>query len=181
MAGIIRRIDELGRIVLPKEMRKVLNLTTGDALEISLNGSEISVKKYLPLSKNINEILEIAKNLRAATDGSVLITDCEAVIVAEGKLSFLKGEKLTLNALEIIKNKSSFSLSKRDGAKPVKITNNSEEDSFSQLIMPIFSGESNAYGLVIICGFIEEKNYDATDIKLLKFVTQMLYSYFKTE
>ena len=125
--------------------------------------------------------LKIAKNLEAATDGSVLITDCETVIVAEGKLSFLKGEKLTLNALEIIKNKSSFSLSKRDGAKPVKITNNSEEDSFCQLIMPIFSGESNACGLVIICGFSQEKNYDATDIKLLKFVTQMLYSYFKTE
>lgn len=178
MAGIIRRIDELGRIVLPKELRKILNLNTGDALEISLSANVINVKKYLPLSKNINEITEIAKILNKSTNKSVIITDKESVIYSNGKLDYLKGEKLSEKALEIINKNSSFSLSKKDGAQPIKITKNSLEDCFIQIIMPISSGESKAYGLVAICGFEENQNFDATDIKLLKFVCEMLYSYY---
>lgn len=46
--GIVRKIDELGRVVLPMELRKTLNLNVKDALEIYVEGDKILLKKYLP-------------------------------------------------------------------------------------------------------------------------------------
>lgn len=44
--GIVRRIDDLGRVVLPKELRKSLGIDIGTPLEISMNGSKIILEKY---------------------------------------------------------------------------------------------------------------------------------------
>ncbi|MDD4493425.1 MAG: AbrB/MazE/SpoVT family DNA-binding domain-containing protein [Eubacteriales bacterium] len=46
--GIVRRVDELGRIVLPKELRKSLTIAEGDPMEIFVDGSTILLKKYEP-------------------------------------------------------------------------------------------------------------------------------------
>lgn len=46
--GIVRKIDELGRVVLPKELRRTLSLEEGNGLEIYVNGDEIILKKYQP-------------------------------------------------------------------------------------------------------------------------------------
>lgn len=176
MSGIIRRIDELGRIVLPKEMRKILKISTGDALEVSLENGEVLIKKYLPLSKNTAEIEDFLKTLSTVTSKSVIITDRQQVILGVGDFEFLKGEKLSEKALEIIKNNGSFSLSKKDGASPIKLTLNSSEDAFSQIIMPITSGQNEAIGLICVCSLNDEGAFDATDIKLLKFATLLLYN-----
>ena len=52
--GVIRRIDELGRIVIPKEIRKNLRIKNGDSLEIFLESDNIILKKYYYLLKNKN-------------------------------------------------------------------------------------------------------------------------------
>lgn len=46
--GIVRRVDELGRIVLPIELRRTLNIAEKDSLEIYVDGSSIILKKYQP-------------------------------------------------------------------------------------------------------------------------------------
>ena len=46
--GIVRRVDELGRIVLPIELRRTLNIAEKDSLEIYVDGSSIMLKKYQP-------------------------------------------------------------------------------------------------------------------------------------
>jgi len=46
--GIVRKVDELGRIVLPSELRKVLNINIKDAVEIYVSGESIILKKYAP-------------------------------------------------------------------------------------------------------------------------------------
>ena len=53
--GIIRKIDNLGRIVLPKELRKHLNINPGDDFQILLNGEKIILEKYSYISNNENE------------------------------------------------------------------------------------------------------------------------------
>ena len=47
--GIVRRVDELGRIVLPIELRRTLNIAEKDSLEIYVDGSSIMLKKYQPV------------------------------------------------------------------------------------------------------------------------------------
>ncbi|WP_110111928.1 AbrB/MazE/SpoVT family DNA-binding domain-containing protein [Bacillus sp. CGMCC 1.16541] len=46
--GIVRRIDELGRVVIPKELRTMLSFDKGDPIEIYVDGEEIILKKYTP-------------------------------------------------------------------------------------------------------------------------------------
>lgn len=46
--GIVRKVDELGRIVLPIELRRTLDIAVKDALEIYVDGSQIILKKYEP-------------------------------------------------------------------------------------------------------------------------------------
>lgn len=46
--GIVRRVDELGRIVIPKEMRRELSISREDPVEITCEGSSIVLRKYAP-------------------------------------------------------------------------------------------------------------------------------------
>lgn len=46
--GIVRKVDELGRIVIPKELRRTLNINEKDPLEIYVDGEQIILKKYEP-------------------------------------------------------------------------------------------------------------------------------------
>lgn len=46
--GVVRRIDDLGRVVIPKELRRTLGIAEGDPLEIYVNGEEIILSKYAP-------------------------------------------------------------------------------------------------------------------------------------
>lgn len=57
--GIVRKIDELGRIVLPKELRKCLNINTGDDFQIRLEDEKIILEKYSYLKTYEQEIISI--------------------------------------------------------------------------------------------------------------------------
>ena len=70
--GIVRRIDDLGRIVVPKEIRRTLRIREGDALEIFTDREgEIILKKYSPLGEMGNFADQYAESL-AQTRGSLL-------------------------------------------------------------------------------------------------------------
>lgn len=60
--GIVRKVDELGRIVIPKELRKSFNVNEGDPLEIYTDGDNIILKKYTPgchCCKNTDNLIEV--------------------------------------------------------------------------------------------------------------------------
>ena len=61
--GIIRRIDELGRVVIPKELRKKLRIREGDPLEIYTNKNEMVLKKYSPIMAIADHAKSIAEGL----------------------------------------------------------------------------------------------------------------------
>jgi len=48
MTGIVRKIDDLGRIVVPAEMRRVLGIREGDELEIALDGDHVEIRPRIP-------------------------------------------------------------------------------------------------------------------------------------
>lgn len=57
--GIIRRIDDLGRIVIPKEIRRKLDIEVGDPLELSLDGDKVVFERYLPAVDLENNIMRL--------------------------------------------------------------------------------------------------------------------------
>ncbi|GGH88014.1 AbrB family transcriptional regulator (stage V sporulation protein T) [Pullulanibacillus pueri] len=83
--GIVRRIDDLGRVVIPKEIRRTLRIREGDPLEIFVDrDGEVILKKYSPISELGNFAQEYADSLAENSGRLVLIADRDAVIAVSG-------------------------------------------------------------------------------------------------
>ena len=78
-SGIVRRIDELGRIVIPKEIRKNLKIKDNDQIEISIENEKIILSKYELLKKD-NIIHELLLCIKKVLNKSVLFTSREKII-----------------------------------------------------------------------------------------------------
>ena len=84
--GIVRRIDELGRIVIPKEIRKNLRIKTGDNLEILVNGDDITLRKYSQI-ENVTDIASVyAESFYQVLKYNVIVTDTDKVVAIAGNL-----------------------------------------------------------------------------------------------
>ena len=83
--GIVRRIDDLGRVVIPKEIRRTLRIREGDPLEIFTDREgEIILKKYSPIGELGTFAKEYADSLGQVAGVMVCICDRDAVIAAAG-------------------------------------------------------------------------------------------------
>ena len=83
--GIVRRIDDLGRVVIPKEIRRTMRIREGDPLEIYTNsGGEVIFKKYSPIGE-LSSFAELyAESLVKETALSVIICDRDHCVAAAG-------------------------------------------------------------------------------------------------
>ena len=81
--GITRKIDELGRIVVPKELRNTMNLKEGSLMEITANEDSIVMKKLSPLDRGREFAALIADTLSRQTDGAMVFVVSDDEIVAK--------------------------------------------------------------------------------------------------
>ena len=105
--GIVRRIDELGRIVIPKEIRKTLRIKNGDSLEILLDGENINLRKYSQIENAMDMANIYAEAFYQVLKYNVIITDTDRVIAAAGNL-----KKKYLN--QVISDKLTNMIERRD-------------------------------------------------------------------
>lgn len=84
--GVVRRIDELGRIVIPKEMRKNLKIRDGDSLEIFIEQDSIVLKKFTMISEFINLINNLINSINKIIECNILITSKEKIIACSKNL-----------------------------------------------------------------------------------------------
>ena len=84
--GIIRRIDELGRIVIPKEIRKNLRIKNGDNLEILVDGDNITLRKYSQIENATDMASVYAESFCQVLKYNVIVTDTDKVVAAAGSL-----------------------------------------------------------------------------------------------
>ena len=83
--GIVRRIDDLGRVVIPKEIRRTLRIREGDPLEIFVDrDGEVILKKYSPISELSDFAKEYAEALFDSLGNPVLICDRDTYIAVAG-------------------------------------------------------------------------------------------------
>lgn len=83
--GIVRRIDDLGRVVIPKEIRRTLRIREGDPLEIFVdNEGEVILKKYSPINELGNFAAEYAASIADHMQHLALISDRDTVIAGAG-------------------------------------------------------------------------------------------------
>ena len=86
-SGIIRRIDELGRIVIPKEIRKNLRIKNGDNLEILVEGEDITLRKYSQIENAMDMAMVYAESFYQVLKYNVIVTDTDKIVAIAGPLS----------------------------------------------------------------------------------------------
>jgi len=83
--GIVRRIDDLGRVVIPKEIRRTLRIREGDPLEIFVDrDGEVILKKYSPIGELGDFAKEYAESLYESTSHLTMISDRDTIIAVAG-------------------------------------------------------------------------------------------------
>ena len=88
--GIVRRIDDLGRVVIPKEIRRTLRIKEGTPLEIFTDREgEVILKKYSPIGELSIFAKEYVEALAQTTGMTACITDHDQVVAASGHLSLI--------------------------------------------------------------------------------------------
>lgn len=83
--GIVRRIDDLGRVVIPKEIRRTMRIREGDPLEIYTDhNGEVIFKKYSPMGELSQFVCQLCDSLSRTSGSSCVICDRDSVIAAAG-------------------------------------------------------------------------------------------------
>lgn len=108
--GIVRRIDDLGRVVIPKEIRRTLHIREGDPLEIfTASDGEVIFKKYSPMGEISEFSGQYSEVLSRASGLPVLITDRDRVTSAAGIAKKTVLEKGVSPALEkLMEDRTSY-------------------------------------------------------------------------
>ncbi len=84
--GVLRRVDELGRIVIPKEIRKNLKIKNGESLEIFIDSDSVVLKKFSYMS-DLNDIAQkCSDSFYDVIKKDIFITDTDKVIASSGNL-----------------------------------------------------------------------------------------------
>ena len=145
--GIVRRIDDLGRVVIPKEIRRTMRIREGDPLEIYTDREgEVIFKKYSPIGELSAFAAQYAETLYKTCNLSVLIGDRDTVIASAGVSRKEYGDKALSDALEeIMEGRGMYAY--REGGK--RITAIAEGGSHTvSCAMPIVS-EGDVVGCVV--------------------------------
>jgi AbrB family transcriptional regulator (stage V sporulation protein T) len=146
--GIVRRIDDLGRVVIPKEIRRTLRIREGDPLEIFVDrDGEVILKKYSPIGELSDFAQEYAEALYENTQQMVLITDRDSIIAVAGgsKKEYL--EKSISATIETAMD-SRRSINEYNGGI-AEIVKGSPEEYASYIIIPI-NASGDPVGAVVM-------------------------------
>lgn len=148
--GIVRRIDDLGRVVIPKEIRRTLRIREGDPLEIFTDREgEIILKKYSPIGELGAFAKEYAESLAQTAGHITCIVDKDRIIAVSGGGKKELLEKYISPELEACINKRATVSTKKgeEGFVPVLKDGEGEEYAY-QLIAPIIA-EGDAMGAIV--------------------------------
>ena len=148
--GIVRRIDDLGRVVIPKEIRRTLRIRESDPLEIFTDREgEIILKKYSPIGELGSFAKEYAEALASASGQSICITDRDQVIAVAGGIKKESIGTPVTGQLEEIMSEREYVISDAQSKNPVKITRDDPDETMPQVISPILC-EGDVIGSVIL-------------------------------
>ncbi|MDR2736109.1 MAG: stage V sporulation protein T [Gracilibacteraceae bacterium] len=145
--GIVRRIDDLGRVVIPKEIRRTLRIREGDPLEICVGSEgEVILEKYSPIGELGDYAKEYADSLFETTGHIACIADRDVIIAVSGasKKDFLN-KTLSAEAERAMDERKTIFTS--DGS--VLSEGDEKGRMVSQVIAPIIT-EGDPIGVVIL-------------------------------
>ena len=164
--GIVRRIDDLGRVVIPKEIRRTLRIREGDPLEIFTDREGgVILMNYSRIGELTDFSKEYAESLQQAIGHIVLIADKDAFISVSGgsKKEYVE-RKVSQELEKIMEDRKAVLIT--DQSKTIPLHNDEEAGKYtSQVISPIIA-EGDAIGAVIILSKESGEKLGELDLKL---------------
>lgn len=165
--GVVRRIDDLGRVVIPKEIRRSLRIKDGETLEIFVDSNNIVLKKFSMMKNIIEYASDIVDVLYSYLKKTIIVTDNDSIVACSNNIKKIINNKSISNQLiayikkrEVIIEKNSRSLNILD-----EYTIESK-----YVITPIISN-GDSVGLIII---YDDNDITDLDIKLSSVVSKIL-------
>lgn len=147
--GIVRRIDDLGRIVIPKEIRRTLRIRESDPLEIfTSHEGEIILKKYSPIGEMTTFAKQYAESLAQVSGHAALIADRDQFIAVSGGYKNYMNKSVGHALEEKMNNRETLLASKGDRGF-IPISDELAEEYAHQAIAPILS-EGDVIGTVVL-------------------------------
>lgn len=164
--GVVRRIDDLGRVVIPKEIRRTLRIREGDPLEIFTDREGgVILKKYSPIGELTDFSKEYAESLQQAIGHIILISDKDAFVSVSGASKKDYIERKISNELEGIMDGRKTTLIVEEG-KTIPLHNDEVAGEYSnQVIAPIVA-EGDAIGAVMILSKTPGEKFGELELKL---------------
>ena len=163
--GVVRRIDDLGRVVIPKEIRRTLRIKEGAPLEIFTDKEgQIILKKYSPIGELSEFATEYAETLAKTTGHIACITDKDTVIAVSGgsKKEFLE-QNISEELEKVIDDKEIYNSKENNNESiPVTRADNNERKHNSQVVYPIIS-DGDVIGTVILLS--KDSNTKMTEVE----------------
>lgn len=177
--GIVRRIDELGRVVIPKEIRRTLRIKEGDPLEIFTERDELMLKKYSPIATIERFSEAAARSLNSLSGHLSLICDTDGVLFAagEGKRDF-DGKTLSNSMEELFRERKSYIANSSEGGDILPITHQGEEGIKAQIIVPIVSN-GDCLGAVVVLSKTDGETFDSSAIGLARLTADIMANQFE--
>lgn len=166
--GIVRRIDDLGRVVVPKEIRRTFRIREGDSLEIFTGqDGEIILKKYSPMKELEDFSMDYAESIARTTGYTVCVTDKEKVVAAagNGKKQLLERQIHPKLLMAMEARKEVLASLKENTYRDVVV--NQEEDYLFQAISPIVC-EVDVVGSVVLLTKDAKKIFGESELLLIR-------------
>ena len=169
--GIVRRIDDLGRVVIPKEIRRTMRIREGDPLEIFTDrDGEVIFKKYSPMGEITDFAAQICDSMHKSTGSIAAVCDRDTVIAVAGGAKRELLEKPIGEQLEkIMENRSIF---RHSGVAGTPVTESDDRFCIS-VASPIIS-EGDVMGCVLFVAPRGNENPSELELKLAQTVSGFL-------
>ena len=168
--GIVRRIDDLGRVVIPKEIRRTLRIREGDALEIFTDSQGgVIFKKYSPVGELSTFAFQYAEVLNRTAGLPMLICDRDHVVAAAGvsRKEYLE-RRVTQELEECMQSRRTFINASGEKLQPVEGI-----ERMASVVCPILAS-SDVTGAVILLEDDTQAPPDDTQMKLVQVAAAFL-------
>ncbi|MCD8379999.1 MAG: AbrB/MazE/SpoVT family DNA-binding domain-containing protein [Lachnospiraceae bacterium] len=165
--GIVRAVDGLGRLVIPKEIRRTYRIKENDSMEIYTNQEgEIILKKYSPIGELSTFAKEYAESLAQVSGHVAASTDKDSVVAGSGGLKSMRGMEIS-DALEERMNRRESVIASKGEDSYVPILKEMPGEAESVAVNPILSA-GDVVGSVCLIGTKEGEKLGEVDQKLIQ-------------
>lgn len=172
--GIVRRIDDLGRVVIPKEIRRTLRLREGTPLEIFTDREgEIILKKYSPMVELAAFAAQYADAMAQSTGMLVCITDRDQVIAVSGGPKKDVLQKMISKPLEQAIHERETIVAERDSKNFIPVAGDEIDGVTAEVIAPIIC-EGDSIGAVALLSRDPKTKPGDTELKLVSIAAGFL-------